>query len=383
MAGGQRRRIPYDDIPFSPAGSVSGRQAAGASRAPLRHPVGLESQRAHARRRETNAMNYVNLGRSGLKVSRACLGAMNFGVAHTAPWCDEPQARRIIDAFLDAGNNFIDTANNYTGGQSEEVVGRALAGRRDQVVIATKARVAQGPGPNDQGLSRLHLTRALDASLRRLAVDYIDLYQMHSFDAATPLEETLDTLAGFVRAGKVRYIGCSNFTGSQIVEAQWAAEKVGGVPLISLQPRYSLISREIEADVLPTAQRHGLGTMTYSPLAFGILSGKYRRGETAGADTRYGGAMGQRGEPAMALIAERSLSDRNLAIAEAVRQAAGELGVAPSTVATAWCLGRRGVTCVIVGPRTTDQLNDYLPAFALELPPEVAKRLSDISRPAA
>jgi aryl-alcohol dehydrogenase-like predicted oxidoreductase len=326
-------------------------------------------------------MDYVNLGRSGLKISRACLGAMNFGVTHTAPWCDEQEARRIIGAFLDAGGNFIDTANNYTGGQSEEVVGRALKGRRDEVVIATKARIAQGPGPNDQGLSRLHLTRALDASLKRLGVDYIDLYQMHSFDADTPIEETMDALTGFVRAGKVRYIGASNFNGSQIVEAQWAAARNRGLPLISLQPRYSLISREIEAEVLPTAERHGLGTLTYGALAGGVLSGKYKRGEAPAADTRYGGSMGQRGSAAMAAMAAHSLSDRNLEIAEAVAEVAGELDATPSATAVSWCLARRGVTSVIIGPRTLEQLQDYLPAFALTLPDAAIKRLSDISRP--
>jgi aryl-alcohol dehydrogenase-like predicted oxidoreductase len=326
-------------------------------------------------------MDYVNLGRSGLKISRACLGAMNFGVTHTAPWCDEQEARRIIGAFLDAGGNFIDTANNYTGGQSEEVVGRALKGRRDEVVIATKARIAQGPGPNDQGLSRLHLTRALDASLKRLGVDYIDLYQTHSFDADTPIEETMDALMGFVRAGKVRYIGASNFNGSQIVEAQWAAARNRGLPLISLQPRYSLISREIEAEVLPTAERHGLGTLTYGALAGGVLSGKYKRGEAPAADTRYGGGMGQRGSPAMAAMAAHSLSDRNLEIAEAVAEVAGELDATPSATAVSWCLARRGVTSVIIGPRTLEQLQDYLPAFALTLPDAAIKRLSDISRP--
>ena len=326
-------------------------------------------------------MDYVNLGRSGLKISRACLGAMNFGVTHTAPWCDEQEARRIIGAFLDAGGNFIDTANNYTGGQSEEVVGRALKGRRDEVVIATKARIAQGPGPNDQGLSRLHLTRALDASLKRLGVDYIDLYQMHSFDADTPIEETMDALTGFVRAGKVRYIGASNFNSSQIVEAQWAAARNRGLPLISLQPRYSLISREIEAEVLPTAERHGLGTLTYGALAGGVLSGKYKRGEAPAADTRYGGGMGQRGSPAMAAMAAHSLSDRNLEIAEAVAEVAGELDATPSATAVSWCLARRGVTSVIIGPRTLEQLQDYLPAFALTLPDAAIKRLSDISRP--
>jgi len=326
-------------------------------------------------------MNYVNLGRSGLKVSRACLGTMNFAVDEPPPWCDETVARQIIDAFLDAGGNFIDTANNYALGQTEEVVGRTIKGRRDQVVIATKVRSVQGPGPNDSGLSRLHLTRALDASLKRLGVDFVDLYQMHGFDPATPLEESMDTLAGFVRAGKVRYIGCSNFTGSQIVEAQWAAARAYGVPLTSLQPRYSLISREIEADVLPTAERHGLGTLTYGPLAGGVLSGQYRRGQTPETGSRYGGRMGLTGAPAFAAQATHALSDRNLEIAEAVEQIAAELGVAPSAVAVAWCLTRRGVTSVIIGPRTVDQLAAYLAGFALDLPEDARKRLSDVSRP--
>jgi len=325
-------------------------------------------------------MEYLNLGRSGLKVSRACLGTMNFGGDAVPPNCNEAEARRSIDAFLDAGANFIDTANVYTAGNAEEIVGRAVADKRDKVVIATKAAGAMGTGPNDLGLSRLHLTQALDASLRRLGTDHIDLYQTHRFDAETPLEETMDALAGFVRAGKVRYIGCSNFTGGQIVEAQWAAAKVGGVPLTSLQPRYSLISREIEADVLPTAARQGLGTLTYGALAGGVLSGKYRRGEEPGAETRYGGPMGLRGAVGFAAAAKRALRDRNLDIAEAVAEVAAELGVAPSAVAVAWCLTRRGVTSVILGARTAQQLRDTLPAFDLTLPDDALKRLGDVSR---
>jgi aryl-alcohol dehydrogenase-like predicted oxidoreductase len=325
-------------------------------------------------------MQYVNLGRSGLKVSRACLGAMNFGVSHTAPWCDEAEAARIIDAYLDAGGNLIDTANNYTGGQSEEVIGRAIKRRRDSVVIATKARMPQGPGPNDRGLSRAHLVKALDASLRRLGTDYIDLYQMHSFDPETPLDETMETLAGFVRAGKVRYLGASNFLGSQIVEAQWAAERVGGIRMVSLQPRYSLIAREVELDVLPTARRQGLGCLTYSPLGFGVLSGKYRSGEQPGADTRYGGSMGLRGAPELAAAARAALSERALSIAATVADVASKLGAEPAAVAVAWCLGRREVTSVIIGPRAVEQLGAYLPAFSLDLPSEMLERLSEASR---
>ena len=224
-------------------------------------------------------MAYATLGRSGLKVSPVCLGAMNFGTSAEAP-CDEAEGRRVIDQFLDAGNNFIDTANVYTGGQSEEIVGRAVASKRDAVVIATKGRGPQGRGPNDSGLSRVHLTRALEASLKRLGTDYVDLYQCHSWDADTPIEETMATLDGFVRSGKVRYIGCSNFTGSQIVDAQWAATRNGGTLFTSLQPRYSLLARDIEADILPAAQRHGLGAIPYSPLGGGMLTGKYERGRS-------------------------------------------------------------------------------------------------------
>jgi len=319
-------------------------------------------------------MSFVTLGRSGLKVSPACLGAMNFGTGDDAP-CDEAEARRIIDTFLDAGHNFIDTANVYTGGQSEEVVGRAVASRRDSVVVATKGRGPQGPGPNDVGLSRVYLTRALDASLRRLGTDYVDLYQCHFPDPDTPIDETMATLDGFVRQGKVRYLGCSNFAGSQIVEAQWAAERIHGTPLTSLQPRYSLIARDIETDVLPAAQRHGLGSIVYSPLGGGLLTGKYRRGEQPAPDTRFG-------RRASAGWAATAMTERNFEIVEAVEKGAAELGTTPTAVALAWVRSRRGVTSVIIGPRTLQQLEENLPGFDLELPPEVLSLLNDVSRPA-
>jgi len=316
-------------------------------------------------------MDYVNLGNSGLKVSRACLGAMNFG-EEGAP-CEEAEARRVIDSFLDGGNNFIDTANVYTAGASERVVGRAVSGRRDDVVIATKARGPQGSGPNDVGTSRLHLTRALEASLRRLGTDYIDLYQMHAWDPATPIDETMATLDTFVRSGKVRYIGCSNYTGSQIVEAQWAAERLGGTRFVSLQPRYSLVARDIEGDVLPAAQRHGLGTMIYSPLGGGVLTGKYRRGEEPPEGSRLARWGSQR--------SERALSERNFQIIDALEIAAKELESTPTAVALAWVLSRRGVTSVIIGPRGLAQLEENMPGFDLELSREIISALNDASRP--
>jgi aryl-alcohol dehydrogenase-like predicted oxidoreductase len=317
-------------------------------------------------------MDHVNLGRSGLKVSRACLGAMNFGTSDDAP-CDEAEARRTIDAFLDTGANFIDTANVYTGGQSEEIVGRAIADKRDRVVLATKGRMPVGRGPNDSGLSRGHLTTALDDSLRRLGTDYVDLYQVHAWDPDTPIEETMATLDGFVRSGKVRYIGCSNFTGSQIVEAQWAADRQNGTPFTSLQPRYSLISRDIEGDVLPAAQRHGLGTMIYSPLGGGFLTGKYEPEKEPDADTRLGRRGGRWGA--------MTLTDRNFAIVDEVKKVAAELDSTPMAVSLAWVLSRRGVTSLIIGPRSQAQMESNLPGFDLELPDEVISRLNDASRP--
>lgn len=320
-------------------------------------------------------MDYVNLGHSGLKVSRACLGAMNFGTSENAP-CDQAEANRIIDSFLDQGNNFIDTANVYTGGQSEQVVGRAIKEKRHGVVLATKARGPQGIGPNDMGTSRGHLQRALDASLKRLDTDYIDLYQMHAWDADTPIEETMATLDSFVQAGKVRYIGCSNYTGSQIVESQWAASRQNGTPYIALQPRYSLLARDIEADVLPACQRHGLGTLVYSPLAGGMLTGKYKQDEEPAAGTRFG-----RRNRAGNARAIGTLNDRNFEIVHEVERVAGEIDSTPTAVSIAWCLTRRGVTSAIIGPRTLAQQDECLVGFELELSEALVKRLSDASRP--
>ena len=321
----------------------------------------------------TGAARYRSLGRSGFKVSRACLGTMNFGTGADAP-CNEAEARTMIDAFLDLGHNFIDTANVYTGGQSEEVVGRAVAGRRDKVVLATKAGLPMGKDAGARGLSRRHLVQALDDSLRRLGTDHIDLYQCHRPDPDTPIEETMDTLAGFVRAGKVRYIGCSEFSGSQIVEAQWAASRAGGVRFTSLQPRYSLIARGIEADILPACVRHGLGTLTFSPLGGGLLTGKYRRGEAAQSDTRFARSAQSR---------DLVMKDRNFAILDALSEVSAGLGATPSVVAIAWCLTNEHVTSVIIGPRTMAQFRDNIAGFSLVLPPEAVAHLNAASEPEA
>jgi aryl-alcohol dehydrogenase-like predicted oxidoreductase len=264
------------------------------------------------------------LGRSGLHVSRACLGTMTFG--NTEWGTDEAESLRIVDTFLDAGHNFIDTADVYNAGVSEEIVGRAVARRRGDVVLATKGYNAMGPGRNDRGSSRAHLTRALEASLRRLGTDHIDLYQLHNWDHDTPIEESMATLDSFVRSGKVRYIGCSNFFASQLVEAQWAAERINGTTLVSLQPQYSLIWRDIELDILPTATRHGMGVIVWSPLGGGMLTGKYTKGGDRPADGRLSRGTDLEAEGMRML----TLTDQNFEIVAEVEHDAdgGEPGLA-------------------------------------------------------
>jgi aryl-alcohol dehydrogenase-like predicted oxidoreductase len=320
-------------------------------------------------------VDFVALGRSGLKVSRACLGTMTFG---NADWgTDEAESRRIVGSFLDAGHNFIDTADVYNAGVSEEIVGRAIADRRSDVVLATKGYNVMGTGPNDRGSSRAHLTRALEASLRRLGTDYIDLYQLHNWDHDTPIEESMATLDGFVQSGKVRYIGCSNFYASQLVEAQWAADRSGGTPFVSLQPQYSLIWRDIELDILPTATRHGMGVIAWSPLGGGMLTGKYARGGALPADGRLTRGSDMEAEGMRML----TLTDRNFEIVAEVERVAAESASTPTAVSLAWLLRRPGVTSIIIGPRTTDQLEQNLVGFGLALPPESAKGLTKVSRP--
>lgn len=317
----------------------------------------------------------VSLGRSGLKVSRLCLGAMNFG---NESWgCDEPTSAKIIDAFLEAGYNFIDTANTYAGGRSEEIVGRAIGARRDEVVLATKGyNASEGTGPNDRGNTRLNLTRSLDGSLRRLRTDYIDLYQVHNWDWTTPIEETMATLDDFVRQGKVRYIGCSNFQASQIVEAQWAAARSAGTPLTSLQPQYSMIVREIERDILPTARRHGLGVIVWSPLGGGLLTGKYSLDDVP-EDSRFGKATSG---DVWERFRRTLFTERNFEIVGKVGEVASGLGTSHAAVSVAWTIHQRGVTSAIIGPRTVEQLEDNLAAGDLSLDAATLKELDRASR---
>jgi aryl-alcohol dehydrogenase-like predicted oxidoreductase len=321
-------------------------------------------------------MEYRQLGRSGLRLSRLILGTMTFGgrgnfraVGDT----DLDGARRQIDMALDAGVNVIDTADVYSGGAAEEIVGRALSdGRRDRVLLATKARFPMGPGPNDAGLSAHHLIEACEASLRRLQTDHIDLYQLHEWDGQTPLEETLGALEHLLQSGKVRYIGCSNFAGWQVMKALGIARERRLPEFVSHQIYLSLQERSAEYEVVPSAVDQGLGLLIWSPLAGGLLSGKYRRGQPAPAGSRRASEWT---EPP--IYDEDKLYDT----IDVLVEIASEYGVSAAQIALAWLLRRPGVTSVIVGARTDDQLGDNLAAANLDLAPDDAARLEQVSRP--
>ena len=315
-----------------------------------------------------------NLGRSGLRVSPLCLGAMNFGNAQFG--CDEAASIAIIHAYLDAGHNFIDTANVYSGTKSETIIGKAVQGRRDPVVIATKGASPMGPGPFESGTSRKHIVRACEDSLRRLGTDYIDLYQMHRYDETTPLEETLSTMNDLVRQGKVRYLGVSNWTASQIAEACGMTTARGWEPLVSLQPQYSILSRDIEVEILPVCRRFGLGVIPWSPLASGMLTGKYRPGAEPDSGTRLA-APG----PFQQVWRSRALTERNHAIVTVVEEEARQLGVSTIALALAWNLSRPGVVAPIIGPKSVPQLTDNLAALDVVLPAETVQRIDAASEP--
>jgi aryl-alcohol dehydrogenase-like predicted oxidoreductase len=320
------------------------------------------------------AQGLRNLGRSGLKVSPLCLGAMNFGNEQFG--CDEKTSIGVIHAYLDAGHNFIDTANVYSATRSETIVGKAVKDRRDAVVIATKAASPLGPGPFESGSSRKHVVKACDDSLRRLGTDYIDLYQMHRYDEATPLEETISTLNDLVRQGKVRYIGISNWSAAQIVEACLVIEAKGWEPLVSLQPQYSILARDIEVEILPACRKFGLGVIPWSPLAGGMLTGKYKAGEEPEEGTRFA-APG----PFQSVWRTRSLNERNHAIVAVVREEARQLNASPIAVSLAWNLARPGVVAPIIGPKTETQLKDNLAALEVDLPGEAIERIDAASEP--
>jgi aryl-alcohol dehydrogenase-like predicted oxidoreductase len=306
------------------------------------------------------------LGGTGVKVSALCLGTMTFGNE-----ADEPAAQAIVDRFLDAGGNFVDTADVYQRGVAEEITGRALGARRDGVVLATKGRMPMSEDPNDRGASRRHLTRAVDASLRRLGTDWIDLYQVHWPDPAVPIEETLATLDDLVGAGKIRYVGLSNYLGWELQRGIDACAQHGWAPIVSHQPQYSLISREIELETLPLCASHAIAVLPWSPLGGGVLTGKYTSADSVPADTRLGDSEMQ---------ARRRLTEHNLGVAEAVGKVAGEIGRSPAQVALNWVLGRPGVTSPILGARTVAQLEDNLGAEGWQLEPDHVVALDRASR---
>src|SRR5215218_8228932 len=318
---------------------------------------------------EERRMEYGRLGNTGLMVSELCLGCMTFGQE-----ADEETSRQIVGRFLDAGGNFIDTADVYSNGVSEEITGRALAGVRDEVVLATKVRFPMGDGPNDVGLSRKHIMRGCEDSLRRLSTDFIDLYQVHCWDAVTPLEETLSALTDLIRSGKVRYIGVSNFTGWQLMRSLAVSERDGLEKFVCLQPQYSLAERNIEREILPLCVEEGLGVIPWSPLGGGFLSGKYRRGEEPPEDSRIAGAV-----ESMEEYWDRRATERNWATLDVVGRISEETGKSYAKISLNWLLMQDGVTAPIIGARTLQQLEDNLDASGWELTGEQVDELSRAS----
>jgi len=322
-------------------------------------------------------MQYRPLGRTGIHVSELCLGAMMFGAFGNA---DHDEAIRIIHRALDAGVTFVDTADMYSAGESEVIVGQALAGRRDDVVLATKVGMpVADEDPNHRGTSRRWITRAVEDSLRRLQTDWIDLYQVHRLDPDTDLDETLGVLSDLVRAGKIRAFGASTVPASQIVEAQWLAERRGRERFRTEQPPYSILRRGVEADVLPTCQRHGLGVLAYSPLAGGWLSGRYRKGRTIEGP----GSAARRERFAAMYDVDAPANAAKLDAADALGALADEAGLTLVQLAIAFVTGHPAVTSAIVGPRTMAHLDGYLAAAGLRLSADVVERIDAIVEPGA
>lgn len=320
-------------------------------------------------------MQYRRLGHSGLYVSTVTLGTMTFGgkgFFAAAGTTDVQEATRQVDIALDHSVNLLDTSNMYSDGASETMLGEVLQGRRDRLLIATKVRMAVGPGPNDAGLSRHHLIAQCEASLRRLRTDHIDLYQMHEWDGLTPVEETLEALDTLVRSGKVRYIGCSNYAGRHLMKSLAVSEQRGYQRFISQQIHYTLQAREAEYELLPIALDEEVGILVWSPLAGGLLSGAYRRNQEGPKDGRL---LAGWDEPPVR--DENALYD----IVDALVEIGEEHGVSAARVSLAWLLTRPGVASLVIGARNEEQLLDNLAAAELELTPEQITRLNAISNP--
>jgi aryl-alcohol dehydrogenase-like predicted oxidoreductase len=299
-------------------------------------------------------MDYRLLGRTGVRVSPLCLGTMNFGGV-----TNEADSIRIIHAALDAGINFVDTANTYNNGQSEVVVGKALRDRRDKVVLATKVHFKVGDGPNDEGNSRLHILKACDDSLRRLQTDQIDLYQIHRPNMEIPVDETLGALTDLVRAGKVRYIGCSTHPAWLVMEALAVSERLHLARYVSEQPPYNLLDRRIENELIPLALRYQLAIIPWAPLAQGVLAGRYQPDQPYAADSRAGRLPGS-------IFAER-VTPRGVEAGSRFAELARQTGKMPGQLALTWCKDQPGITAPIVGPRTIEQLQELLPVLDMAL----------------
>jgi aryl-alcohol dehydrogenase-like predicted oxidoreductase len=320
-------------------------------------------------------MRHVRLGRTGLQVSRICLGTMTFGLQ-----CDEPTAVAILDRAAAGGITFLDTADVYpvggsldTVGRTEAILGRWLAGRRHDFVLATKCAGVMGARPWERGLSRKHILDAIDASLRRLRTDYVDLYQLHSPDRETPIDETLRALDDVVRAGKARYVGCSNYLAYQLARAIGRSEVQGLVRFDSVQPRYNLLFRQVERELLPLCREEGIGVIPYNPLAGGFLTGKHRReaGPTPGTRFTLGSAAGR--------YQDRYWHEREFATVEALRPLAGEAGISLTQLAVAWVLAHPAVTAPIIGASRPEQLDDVLPAVEKDLGADIKARLDTLT----
>ncbi|HSK09999.1 MAG TPA: aldo/keto reductase [Vicinamibacterales bacterium] len=315
-------------------------------------------------------MEYRRLGRTGVRVSPLCLGAVNFG----GPTPDD-EATQILHAALDAGVNFLDTADMYHAGRSEEVVGKALKGRRQRVVLATKVHGKMGEGPNDQGVSRLHILQACEDSLRRLGTDYIDLYQVHRPVPEVAVDETLGALTDLVRTGKVRYIGCSTHPAWMVMEALAMSERRGFARYVSEQPPYNLLDRRIENELIPLAQRYDLAILPWAPLAQGVLAGRYPAGVPLPKDSRAARQPGS-------IYAER-VTPRGIEAGARFQALAREAGRTPAQLALLWCKDQPAVTSPIVGPRTIEQARDLLPVLEMTLTPEEREACDAINGPGA
>ena len=310
-------------------------------------------------------MEYRKLGNSGLKVSEISLGGNNFGW-----YADEPTSNAVINHALDTGINYIDTADSYDKGRSEEFIGKALRGRRSQVIIATKFFLPMGEGPNDRGGSRYYIMRAVEASLRRLQTEYIDLYQMHRPDSTTPIEETLRALDDLVRAGKVRYIGCSNYAAWQLSDALWTSSVNHLHSFLTVQSRYNILDRQIEAELVPCCQSHSIGVIPWGPLAGGFLTGKYRKGEKAPSDARLSKPHA---------LYDSVFTEANWSKLAKLEAFASERGHTVGELAIAWLLSKPYVSTVIAGAKKPEQVSANIAAGKWKLTAEEAARVDDIS----